>query len=57
MATNPPKGSGRVGAVKQRIQVFNPKNKRFTKIDTETHKFIDQYHEPNKRFKGVRKYK
>lgn len=55
MATNPPKGPGRVGAVKQRVQVLNPRNNRFTKIDTKTHLFIDQYHEAGKRFKGVRK--
>jgi len=57
MATNPPRGLGRVGAVKKRIQVFNPKNKRYTKINTETHRFIDQHHEANKLFKGVKKYK
>lgn len=57
MATNPPKGSGRVGAVIERKQVFNPKLQRWTKIDTETNKFIDQMAEKNKPFKGVRKYK
>ncbi len=31
MATNPPKGAGRVGAVKERDQVYNPKNDRWTK--------------------------
>lgn len=54
MATNPPKGPGRVGAVKERTQVYNPHNQRWVKIDTETHRFIDQKanHTP---FKGVTK--
>ena len=56
MATNPPKGSGRVGAVKDREQVYNPKNNRWVKIDTETHRFIDQKADKEK-FKGVRKNK
>ena len=55
MAINPPSGKGRIGAVKQRIQVFNPRNKRFVKIDTQTHLFIDQMAKKNARFKGVRK--
>jgi len=54
MATNPPKGSGRVGAVRERKQVLNPKNDRWTKIDTNTNRFIDQKAD-NKPFKGVRK--
>lgn len=53
MAKNPPKGPGRVGAVKGRNQVFNPKNSRWTKID-DGGKFMDQKHD-NKPFKGVRK--
>ncbi len=56
MATNPPKGPGRRGAVKGRKQVFNPKNKRWTKIDKKTKKFMDQKHD-KKPFKGVRKKK
>lgn len=56
MAKNPPKGPGRVGAVKERDQVYNPHNKRWVKRDTETGKFIDQK-ENNKPFKGVRKNK
>jgi hypothetical protein len=56
MATNPPKGDGhRNGAVKNRLQVYNPKNNRWTKIDTKTGLFIDQYSAKNKTFKGVRK--
>ena len=55
MATNPPKGPGRVGAVKDRDQVYNPKNDRWTKRDVQG-KFIDQKADV-KPFKGVRKIK
>lgn len=55
MAKNPPKGPGRVGAVRKRVQVFNPKIKRWTEIDTGTNKFINQMERKNKPFKGVRK--
>jgi len=55
MATNPPKGPGRIGAVKHREQVYNPRNNRWTEIDTETNKFINQHHAPKQPFKGVRK--
>lgn len=57
MAINPPPGKGRVGAVKQRIQVFNPKTERFVKINTKTHRFIDQMDRKNTPFKGVKKHK
>lgn len=55
MATNPPKGSGRVGAVRNRDQVYNPHNDRWVKRDGDG-KFMDQKagHDP---FKGVRKNK
>lgn len=56
MATNPPKGAGRVGAVKKRKQAFNPKNKRWIKLDTKTKKIINQKSNL-KPFKGVRKHK
>ncbi len=56
MAINPPPGKGRVGAVKKRIQVWNPKTKRYTKINTDTHLFMDQFSKKNKAFKGVRRY-
>lgn len=55
MAKNPPKGPGRRGAVKKRIQVFNPKTKRWVKIDTKTRLFIDQASRKRRKFKGVRK--
>lgn len=54
MATNPPPGPGRVGAVKKRDQVYNPKNKRWTKRGPKK-KFMDQYAEKEHSFKGVRK--
>ncbi len=55
MAKNPPKGPGRVGAVKDRDQVYNPKNDRWTKRDDQG-QFIDQKANV-KPFKGVRKNK
>ena len=57
MAKNPPKGDGhRIGAVKNRSQVRNPKTEHWTKRDTETGQFIDQKAD-DKPFKGVRKEK
>lgn len=57
MAKNPPIGDGhRHGAVKQRSQVHNPKNDRWTKRDTNTGRFMDQKAD-DKPFKGVRKEK
>jgi hypothetical protein len=54
MATNKPKGDGaRKGAVKDRDQVYNPKNKTWTKRDGDK-KFMDQKAD-QKPFKGVRK--
>jgi hypothetical protein len=53
MATNPPKGAGRVGAVRDRDQVYNPRNDRWTKRDN-SGKFMDQKSD-NDPFKGVRK--
>lgn len=53
MAKNPPKGSGRRGAVKGRDQVYNPQNKRWTKRSPDK-KFMDQKHNKTT-FKGVRK--
>lgn len=55
MATNPPKGPGRVGAVRGRDQVYNPKIDRWTKRN-EDGRFIDQKHD-GKPFKGVHKQK
>ena len=57
MATNPPKGDGhRNGAVRQRSQVHNPTNDRWTKRDAGNGQFLDQKAN-DKPFKGVRKEK
>jgi len=57
MATNKPYGDGhRNGAVKGRSQVFNPKNDRFVKRDSDTGRFMDVKSD-GKPFKGVRKEK
>jgi hypothetical protein len=57
MAKNPPTGDGhRHGAVKDRSQVFNPSNGRWTKRDSETGRFMDQKVD-GEPFKGVRKEK
>lgn len=56
MATNPPKGGGRNGAVTDRSQSLNPKTGLYTKRDTTTGKFMDVKTTGGK-FKGVRKEK
>ena len=53
MAKNPPNGAGRIGAVKDRDQVYNPKIDKWTKRD-ENGKFMDQKAD-NAPFKGVHK--
>ena len=55
MAKNLPIGDGaRVGAVRQRSQVHNPKTDTWTKRDTENGRFMDQKQDGTP-FKGVRK--
>jgi len=54
MATNPPKGSGRIGAVKQRSQTFNSVTQQWVKRDAETGRFMD-VKQDGQPFKGVRK--
>lgn len=55
MATNPPSGDGhRVGAVRSRSQVLNPRTQRYVKRDRETGQFMDQKADAAP-FKGVRK--
>ena len=55
MARNKPYCDGkRIGAVRDRIQVFNPQNKRWTKISTTTNRIMDVKSDL-KPFKGVRK--
>jgi hypothetical protein len=44
----------RVGAVKDRTQVYNPKTGDWTKRDTDTGRFVDQKAD-SKPFKGVTK--
>ena len=57
MVTNKPVGdNARIGAVKQRSQVLNPKTNLYVKRDTETGKFMDVKTSGGK-FKGVRKEK
>jgi hypothetical protein len=56
MATNPPSGDGhRNGAVRDRSQVYNPQNGRWTKRGPDG-RFMDQKAN-TKPFKGVRKEK
>lgn len=55
MAKNKPYGDGkRVGAVRKRSQVLNPKTRRWTKRDADTGRFMDTKSD-TKPFKGVRK--
>jgi len=57
MAVNKPYGdNARVGSVKNRIQVYNPKTKMWVKIDTNKNRIIDVKTSGGK-FKGVRKYR
>jgi hypothetical protein len=57
MAKNAPfEDNHRHGAIKNRTQVYNPHNDRWTKIDANTGKFIDQKADKGP-FKGVRKEK
>lgn len=58
MAKNPPIGDNhRIGAVKDRSQVLNPKTDHWVKRDTDTGRFIDVKTSDNKPFKGVTKEK
>ena len=54
MAKNGPKGKGRKGTVKKRSQVFSARNKRFTKVNNKTGRFMDQMAKKGKAFKGVK---
>ena len=58
MAKNKPYGdNARVGAVKGRSQVYNPKTDSWVKRDTTTGRFMDVKTSGNSPFKGVRKEK
>lgn len=54
MAKNGPKGRGRSGKVKKRTQVLSSRNKRWTKVDAKTGRFMDQMAKKGKAFKGVK---
>jgi len=54
MAKNGPKGKGRKGVVSKRAQVLSPRNKRWTKADAKSGKFIDQMAKKGRAFKGVK---
>lgn len=57
MAVNRPVGdNARVGAIRNRVQVFNPKTKLWVKIDTNSKRIIDVKTSGGK-FKGVRRFK
>lgn len=55
MARNGVKGRGRTGEVKRRQQVLSGRNKRWTKVDLSTGRFIDQMAKIGRAFKGVKK--
>lgn len=48
--------SGRVGAVKDRVQVKNPITDRWVKLDTKSGRIVDHKKSPGP-YKGVRKKK
>jgi hypothetical protein len=54
MAKNGPKGKGRIGKVHARAQVLSGRNKRWTKVDAKTGRFMDQMARKGKAFKGVK---
>ncbi len=56
MAKNGEPNGARIGAVKDRSQVLNPKTGKWTKRDTATGEFMD-VKEDGTPFKGVRKEK
>lgn len=54
MAKNKPTGDGhRIGAVRERSQVYNPKTGQYVKRDATTGQFMDVKKDGTK-FKGVR---
>jgi hypothetical protein len=56
MATNPPKGAGRKGMVRRRVQYKNPRTRLFTKATTQSGRFMDNKTSMGKlsKFKGVK---
>ena len=58
MATNKPYGDNkRKGEIKERVQAYNPKNKRWIELDTASRLFTNQKSDKYTPFKGVRKHK
>jgi len=49
-----PEGKGRSGKVKSRAQVLSSRNKRWTKVDAKTGRFMDQMTKKGRAFKGVK---
>ena len=54
MAKNGQPGNGRIGAVRERSQTFNPTTQQWVKRDTTTGRFMD-VKQNGTPFKGVRK--
>lgn len=54
MARNGKPGGGRVGAVRERSQTFNPNTQQWVKRDANTGRFMDVKQDGNP-FKGVRR--
>ena len=54
MARNGKKGRGRKGTVSNRSQVLSPRNKRWTKVNKKTGRFINHMKRKGKAFKGVK---
>ncbi|MBV9159819.1 MAG: hypothetical protein JO019_04455 [Candidatus Kaiserbacteria bacterium] len=54
MAKNGPKGKGRSGTMKARTQVFSSRNKRWTKVNAKSGRFMDQMSKKGRAFKGVK---
>lgn len=54
MAKNAEKGKGRKGEVSNRSQVLSPRNKRWTKVNNKSGRFMDQMKRKGRTFKGVR---
>jgi len=54
MAKNARKGHGRKGEISGRSQVLSPRNKRWTKVNAKSGRFMDQMAKKGRAFKGVR---
>ena len=54
MAKNAKKGHGRKGEVSKRSQVLSGRNKRWTKVNNKSGRFMDQMARKGRSFKGVR---